>query len=193
VFPSSVRIAVALVLFMLGTYFMSAGRVEGLAFILGALYWLFALLRFGPVKLAFTAYRNGRIEQARDHLTAVRWPRLLSARNRAYYHWMQGAIAMHDARWHRERDERAESDEAAERADRELATAFSGKLRRESERAFVAALRAELARDRGRLNDAREHIATARSLEHAAELDAELGALELSVSGLEERARPRNP
>jgi hypothetical protein len=164
VFPSSVRIAVALVLFILGTMLLSAGRLEGLLMIVGALYWLFTYLRYGPVKIAFVAYRKGQIEHASALVDGVRWPRLLAPRYRSYYHWVRGAAAAHAG----------DLDQAYE----EYSRAFAGKLRDPGDRSFLAALMAEIDVMRGRAGRALERVREARGLAHRAELDAILDDLE---------------
>jgi hypothetical protein len=167
VFPSSVRIAVALVLFVLGTFLLSFGRIEGLLMVVGALYWLFTYVRYGPVKVAFVAYRRGEIAQAEELIGGVRWPRLLAPRMRSYYHWILGAIAAN----------RGELDDAYEWYGR----AFAGRMRQESDRSVLAALLAEIDLSRGRTEEAGAWIATARGLEHRDDLDRFLDELEVSM------------
>jgi hypothetical protein len=163
VFPSSVRIAVALVLFILGTMLMSIGRFEGLLMILGAIYWLFTYVRYGPIHLAFAAYRRGRIDRVAELIDSVRRPRLLARGHRSYYHWMRGAIAAAEGRL----------DDAYEA----YLEAYAGKLRAR-DRSVLSALLAEIDVEQGRNAEARERLETARSMPHAPELDAVLDDLE---------------
>jgi hypothetical protein len=164
VFPSSVRIAVALVLFILGTFLASFGRVEGLFLIIGALYWLFTYVRYGPIKVAFVAYRRGQLDKAKELVAGVRWPRLLADRLRPYYHWVRGGIAAHDGDLETARDE--------------YTTALALRPRVESDRSVLSALLAELAVMRGDRPAAREHLAAARGLDHREDLDPFLEDLE---------------
>lgn len=158
------RVALALVLFILGTLLLSLGAIEGLFMIVGALYWLFTFVRYGPVKVAFVAYRRGQLDRAEELIGGVRWPRLLAARIRPYYYWVRGAIEAH----------RGELDEAYELYGHALAL----RPRQESDRSVLAALMAEIAVMRGDRESARAHIATARSLEHREDLDPFLAELE---------------
>lgn len=163
-FPSSVRIALALVLFVLGTFLMSFGRIEGLVLILGALYWLFTFVRYGPVKVAFVAYRRGQLDRAEELIGGVRWPRLLAGRMRPYYYWVRGAIEAH----------RNELDDAYDFYRR----AFDERPRQQSDRSVLAALMAEIDVLRGDTAAARAHLATARSLEHREDLEPFLDELD---------------
>jgi hypothetical protein len=168
VFPSSVRIAVALVLFVLGTFLLSFGRIEGIFMVLGALYWLFTYVRYGPVKVAFVAYRRGEMEKAEELVRGVRWPRLLAPRMRSYYFWILGAIAAH----------RGMLDEAHGWYER----ARDGRVRQESDRSVLEALLAEVEIGRGDTEGALRRIATARQLAHREDLDSFLDELEERAS-----------
>lgn len=132
--------------------------------VLGALYWLFTYVRYGPVKVAFVAYRRGKLAEAQELIGGVRWPKLLAPRMRAYYYWVLGAIAAHGG----------ELDDAYVHYEQ----AYAGRLRQESDRSVVAALMAEIDVLRGNTEAARFHIADARALEHREDLDPFLDELE---------------
>src|SRR5688572_6029372 len=99
-YPSSVRLLVAIALFVGGTFLISLfeWRLFGLLSIVAGFYWLYSFVRYGPVKLAFMAYRKGEIERARDLLAGVWRPRLLARKQRSYYYWVHGAVAAHEGR-----------------------------------------------------------------------------------------------
>ena len=79
-------------------------------YVLGALWigtavWLWwGYFRVGSVWLALAAYRLGNVEGMRSHVRCIRWPRLLSRRCRAYYHWLQGVVLAIDGRLAAARD-----------------------------------------------------------------------------------------
>src|SRR5919199_1265989 len=58
--------------------------------VIAAALLVWGYFRVGSVWLALAAYRVGNVERMREHVHGVRWPRLLTLRNRAHYHWLKG-------------------------------------------------------------------------------------------------------
>jgi hypothetical protein len=120
-----------------------------------ALVW--GYFRVGTVWLALAAYRVGNVERMREHVHRVRWPRLLTLRNRAHYHWLKGVgLAL-------EGDLRG--------ARQQLLLARRGRLRNTTSRSIVECQLADVALRSGEYEKAHGHLACARSYRHPPRVD----------------------
>lgn len=113
--------------------------------------------RVGTVWLALAAYSTGNVERMREHVRGVRWPTLLTVRNRAYYHWLRGvALAI-------------EGD--LQRARESLLLARRGRLRSTTNRSIVECQLADMALRCGEKDKAHGHLACARAYRHPPVVD----------------------
>ena len=87
--------------------------------------------RNGPIRPALMALQNGKIEDAKKLVNSIRYPHLLSAQSRAYYHWIRGLLA-------------AGSPADLAFAERELQLAIDGSLRTRKDRCLAMASLAEV-------------------------------------------------
>lgn len=111
-------------------------------------------LRHSGVWIGFRAFRRNDLPLVRRCLATVRWPRLLSASSRAYYHWLKGVLEAADGRYQAARVH--------------LLLAAVGALRTENDRCLVQCLLAELALQEGDRVIAGEHLRLANNLAHHA-------------------------
>lgn len=112
-------------------------------------------VRYGAIRPAFFAMRRGKLELARKHLQSIRFPTLLSAESKAYYHWIQGVLAAEDA-------------SQLEWAEDELQRAISGKLRTSNDRCLALATLAQIVASRGGTTRAGQILTQAQQTPHRA-------------------------
>jgi len=130
---------------------------------------LWDYLRNSGVWIAFRAFRHGNLPRVRRTLAAVRWPRLLSRRSLAYYHWLRGVVDVAEGRL------------SAARV--HLLVAATGALRTENDRSLVQCLLAELALQNGDRAAAAEHLRLANALGHHGEVAHIITALRRRLDG----------
>jgi hypothetical protein len=149
----------------LGAAWVGEGdRIDG-AIVLGTgglLIW--GYFRSGSVWLALAAYRTGNVERMRDHVRRVRWPRLLSPRWRAYYHWLQGVALAIEGRLAPARDH--------------LLQARRWRFRTENERSIMECQLADMAIRCGEPAQAWGHLSQARRFVHHSAVDALIASVE---------------
>ena len=102
----------------------------GIIFVAAAIL-LIGHFRNGPIRPALMALNKGRMEEAKTLVNSVRYPHLLSAQSRAYYHWIRGILAANDP-----------ADLTF--AEKELLLAINGSLRTSNDRCLAMASLAEV-------------------------------------------------
>ena len=124
--------------------------------LLASLLLIWDYCRNNGVWIGFRAFQQGDLLRTRRSLHSVRWPGLLSATSRAYYHWLKGVLEASDGRY--------------EAARVYLLIAATGALRTENDRSLVQCLLAEVALQTGAMEAARNHIRLANALAHHADV-----------------------
>lgn len=137
--------------------------------LLCCLLLLWDYVRNSGVWIAFRAFRQGNLPRTRRTLASVRWPRLLSRRSLAYYHWLRGVLDAADGR--------------LQAARVHLLVAATGALRTENDRSLVQCLLAELALQVGDHKTAAEHVRLANALGHHGEVAHIITALRRRLDG----------
>ena len=158
-------VAIAL---LLGAASLTHGRFAGATVVLllaSLLVW--GYFRSGSLWLALAAYRLGNVERMRDHVRRVRWPRLLSPRWRAYYHWLQGVALVIEGRLAPARDH--------------LFEARRWRFRTENDRSIMECQLADMAIRCGEPAQAWGHLRHARGLRHHPMVDALIASVEQRI------------
>ncbi|NJL74523.1 MAG: hypothetical protein HC892_05255 [Saprospiraceae bacterium] len=70
------------------------GIATALPLYLGALFLLVTYLLFGNIWLALGKLKRGNLHQAETILKSIKYPKLLFRTHRAYYHFIQGMLAI---------------------------------------------------------------------------------------------------
>ena len=159
------RILFVALALLLGVASLSQGRVaDGAVVLLLASFVAWGYFRSGSLWLALAAYRLGNVERMRDHVRRVRWPRLLSPRWRAYYHWLQGVALVIEGRVAPARDH--------------LLQARRWRFRTENDRSIMECQLADMAIRCGEPAQAWGHLRHARGLRHHPLVDALIAHVE---------------
>jgi hypothetical protein len=169
-FTPHLRLILALLCAALTLMFASHASAWTVLPLLCGLLLLRDYLRNSGVWIAFRAFRQGNLPRTRRTLASVRWPRLLSRRSLAYYHWLRGVLDAADGR--------------LQAARVHLLVAATGALRTENDRSLVQCLLAELALQAGDHNMAAEHVRLANALGHHAEVAHIITALRSRLDGI---------
>src|SRR5688572_24524772 len=130
-FSPGIRWALVSLALTLAAVQLAQGRWEGLIFAVVALLLIWGHFRYSTVHAAFQACRRGNLAGARALLASIPDPARLSAKDRAYYYWLQGGLLAGDGK--------------PEEARVSMQLAADGALRTDSDRALVNCQLAELA------------------------------------------------
>jgi hypothetical protein len=163
-FSPPVRLLLATLALAFGVWGLMRGEPVGWALMGAAVLLVVGYFRHGTVYAAFRASAAGDQERARNLLAGTRYPHLLGAQDRAYYHWIRGGIAAHDGN--------------AEHARAELVTAAGGALRTDNDRCIVHYQLGEVALAIGNREAAREYLRQAREFRHRPQADELLDSLD---------------
>jgi uncharacterized protein HemY len=167
-FTSSVRLVLIVVVVSLGIYMLTQRNSTGIFLLFAGVLLLVGYFRYGSIWIAFRAYNQGNIEQARKLIGQVRNPQALNAQHQAYYNWIQGGIAASEGK--------------SETAYRLLQAAANGRLRTQNDKSVVEYMLSDLARSMGNIGLARQHLERARSFSHRPQLDSLLADLEYKLN-----------
>ena len=162
------RLLVVMIALALGLTALARGGFFAAALVLvpvTVVVW--GYFRIGSVALALAAYRLGNVERMRDHVRRVRWPRLLSPRWRAYYHWLQGVALVIEGRVFPARDH--------------LLAARRWRFRTTNDRSIMECQLADMAIRCGEPAQAWGHLRHARGLEHHPVVDALIASVEARI------------
>jgi hypothetical protein len=114
-----------------GIYKIANGYESGYVLLFAAPLIVFGYFRYGAIRPAFKAMERGDLDVARKHIETIRFPNLLSAQSKAYYHWINGVLA-------------AEDPDALPHAENEMRLAISGALRTSHDRCLATATLAQI-------------------------------------------------
>ena len=114
-----------------GVIRMSQGDRSAWLLFVAASVLVIGHFRNGPIRPAFMAIQKGRIDEARKLMSSIRYPHLLSAQSRAYYHWIRGIMAANDPA-------------DLPLAEKEIQLAIDGALRTPNDRCLAIASLAEV-------------------------------------------------
>jgi hypothetical protein len=131
-FTPRVRFLIIVVAIIFGCVELSRGDRSAYLPFTGAALLIIGHFRYGPIRPAFLALQRGQFDTARKLVGSIRYPSLLSAQSKAYFHWLRGALATLEP-----------VDVTV--AERELQLAVDGKLRTSNDRCIVTAALAEIA------------------------------------------------
>jgi len=141
-FTPRVRLALAVVSFLLGCYRLIAGDYAGVVLLAASAFLTYGYFKYGTVWLAFRAVARGEMEQAAGLLRQVKRPDALRAEDRSYYELASALVCA----------SRAQNEEA----ERHLRSALAHPLRTENDRGMAEALLAQLLIARDELVAARK-------------------------------------
>ena len=162
------RLLVVTIALALGITALARGGIVEAALVLAPVALVvWGYFRIGSVALALAAYRLGNVERMRDHVRRVRWPRLLSPRWRAYYHWLQGVALVIEGRVFPARDH--------------LLAARRGRFRTTNDRSIMECQLADMAIRCGEPAQAWGHLRHARGLRHHPLVDALIAQVERQI------------
>ena len=130
-FTPRVRFLIIVVAIIFGCVELNRGDRSAYLPFTGAALLIFGHFRYGPIRPAFLALQRGQFDTARKLVESIRYPNLLSAQSRAYFHWLRGALATLEP-----------VDLSV--AERELQLAVDGKLRTSNDRCVATAALAEI-------------------------------------------------
>lgn len=140
-FTPRVRLALAVVSFVLGCYRLIAGDYAGLVLLAASAFITYGYFKYGTVWLAFRAVARGQMEQAAGLLQQVKRPDALRAEDRSYYELASALVCA----------SRAQNEDA----ERHLRSALAHPLRTENDRGLAEAVLAQLLIARDELTEAR--------------------------------------
>lgn len=126
--------------------------------------WAWGYAHYGTLHAAVAAYRRGDVERTRALLAEVPDAARLTPQSRAYYHWLKGALSIHDGQ--------------LEAPKPELELAVQGQLRTENDRCLIYCQLTELALLTKEFPAAREYLQQAQALRHRPPVEGILQALE---------------
>jgi len=163
VLTPGLRLALAIVSFLLGAYLLVQGDYAGVLFLAGAAYLGYSYFTFGTVWLAFRQVALGNMEPAAKLLQKVKQPEALGSEQRAYFELASGLVCA-------SRSENA-------RAEQHLQKALDHQLRTENDRALCEAVLAQLLVARDELDAARVVLGRAVTRECRPAIAARIKAL----------------
>jgi len=140
-FTPRVRLALAIISFLLGCYRIVTGDYLGLVLLAASAFITYGYFKYGTVWLAFRAVARGQMDHAAKLLQQVARPEALRAEDRAYYELASALVCA----------SRAQN----ERAERHLQSALAHPLRTENDRGLAEAVLAQLLIARDELPEAR--------------------------------------
>lgn len=159
------RLFFIMIAMLLGAAWLGRGeRIDGAIVLTAAAVLIWGYFRNGSLWLALAAYRTGNVERMRVHVRRVHWPRLLSPRWRAYYHWLQGVTLAVEGRIAPARDH--------------LLQARRWRFRTENDRSIMECQLADMAIRCGEPAQAWGHLRQARTLVHHPVVDALIASVE---------------
>jgi len=129
-FTPGIRLALAVISFVLGAYLLVQGDYAGVLFLGGAAFLGYGYFRYGTVWLAFREVARGNMAAASKLLQKVAQPEALGSEQRAYFELASGLVCA----------SRAENG----RAEAHLQAALAHQLRTENDRALCEAVLAQL-------------------------------------------------
>lgn len=130
-FTPRVRFLIIVVAIIFGCVELNRGDRSAYLPFMGAAVLMIGHFRYGPIRPAFIALQRGQYDTARELVGSIRYPDLLSAQSKAYFHWLRGALATIEP-----------ADLSL--AERELQQAVDGKLRTSNDRCIATAALAEV-------------------------------------------------
>ena len=155
-------IAVALFAGVVGLLALIAGQLYAVLGLFLSLLLLIVHVRQGGVAAAFGAFKRGDLDAVKRDIRFTWWPRLLSKRNQAYQHWMEGVLLAAECQFSLAREQ--------------LLMASSGEIQTENDRSLIQCLLAEVAMQLDDCIAARDHLALARRLQHHEQVDRMIAA-----------------
>ena len=159
------RLSLVLAALLIGVVGVGRGNsIDGAVVLAGGALLIWGYFRSGSLWLALAAYRTGNVERMRDHVRCVRWPRLLSPRWRAYYHWLQGVTLAIEGRIAPARDH--------------LLQSRRWRFRSQHDRSIMECQLADMAIRCGEPAQAWGHLRQARTLVHHPGVDALIASVE---------------
>ena len=158
-----IRLALAIISFLMGAYLLVQGDYAGVLFMAGAAFLGYGYFRYGTVWLAFREVARGNMEEAAKLLQKVKQPQALGPEQRAYFELASGLVCA----------SRAENG----RAEAHLQAALSQSLRTENDRALCEAVLAQLLVARADLAGARVVVERAVTRECRTAIAARIKAL----------------
>ncbi|TWT90639.1 hypothetical protein Mal64_10330 [Pseudobythopirellula maris] len=130
-FTLRVRIILILAATTYGAYKFAYGHESAYLVLLAAPLLLWGYFRYGPMRPAFNAMNRGDFDTARQLMETVKFPKLLSAESKAYYHWVNAVLASQDPN-------------ALAYAEDEMRLALGGSIRTSHDRCLATAMLAQM-------------------------------------------------
>jgi hypothetical protein len=155
-FSNSTRILIVIAAFAYGVFQSVNGNRSGYLAIAAAVVLMIGYFRYGPIRPAFSALHQGEFDTARQLVTSIRFPNLLSSQSLAYFHWINGVLAYNG------------SDYTS--AETQMRCAIEGNLRTTNDRCIATATLAQIVAKNGQLNEATKILNDAMLIPHKEEV-----------------------
>lgn len=92
-FTLPVRIFIVVAGSAYGIYKIANGYVSGYVLLFAAPLIVLGYFRYGAIRPACKAMERGDLDVARKHIETIKFPNLLSAQSKAYFHWINAVLA----------------------------------------------------------------------------------------------------
>ncbi len=148
-----VRIFIVVITSAYGVYKLSNGDQFGYIYLAVAAIFVVGYFRYGPIRPAFIAMRRGQFDIAQQLIATIKFPKLLSAQSRAYFHWINAVLATQEP-------------EKLRYAEQQIRLAIDGALRTSNDRCLATATLAHIVAQSSNLDRARQILADAEKMPH---------------------------
>ena len=136
-----------------GSFQIAHGRLFGCLPLCGAAVLVIGYFRYGAIRPAFKAMLRHDLAAAGRYLATIRFPGLLGAQSRAYYHWINAVVL-------------AQEVGSLQAAEEEMRRAVGGALRTSNDRCVATATLAQIMAIRGDRSGAMRILADAEKIAH---------------------------
>lgn len=160
-FTPSVRIIIGIFGLAIAWGFYSLGYQEvALVMLSSVVLIIWGYFRNGTVYLAFKQLKQKNFDKAEKSLAVIKYPHLLSKKQKSYYHFAKGFIELNK--------------EHPDECYHQLKLALELGLRTENDTAVATLHMADIALGRKNYDEAKEYLLSLKSLKYKPELDDEI-------------------